>query len=375
METNKTYVVREITRVPAIPTDDRKGIIGGSQIGVICNLDNCYSSEYRSYRSFMGYKDEVDESTKETFLCGHVLEDAIGKYFEKKTGFKVKEPDYMYVDPDDRALILHPDREFMVGNLRCAVECKTASSDAFRGVKWPEPVLLKNNERPSFIDPAIPLYSGSSVNPGYYAQCMWYYALAGYDYVFLVRLTDNKFYIYFVPCNIEKVQFFYNRTKMWKLAILNGYVPKAKTEEDVKLKYPKAEPGKILEAPKSLALLLEKFSYIHAKYSSYEKQEKALKTEIGELIGDNEVVNFNGEKIASYLNSSKSGINEKLLKSEMPDVYDKYYDPLKSQFRKLTSSVKTQRSLEEIEADIAALNEKKEVKEVKKEENAESVPA
>ena len=81
-----------------IPADDRKGIIGGSQIGAIAGYPG-YVTEYRVWRDYMGYKDKVDPEQQWTYDKGHILEESTAKMFEKRTGIKLALSD-AYVDPD-----------------------------------------------------------------------------------------------------------------------------------------------------------------------------------------------------------------------------------------------------------------------------------
>ena len=331
----KTHIVKEITKAPLRPVDDRKGIIGGSQIGVICGLKNCYSSEFESYRSYVGMeKEELSEEKKETFLCGHILEESIARHFAAKTGYELYEPDYMYIDPENPSLILHPDREFIVDGKRYALECKTASSHAFRSIKWPEVEELDRSERPSIIPAGLILFKGTTVNAGYYAQCMWYYALAGYEGVFLGRLTDNRFYYYYVPFNGEAVKFFYTRTLRWKSAVDKGYVPAAKNEEELKVKFPVSDKGSIMEADENLYKAIITFKMLSEQQSKLKKEIDSVKTEIGNVVGTKDTVLYNNEKILTWKTIHSSSFNKDRLAKDNPEIVKAYTEETKyRQFR------------------------------------------
>lgn len=342
MATNTTS---RITMAPLRPVDDRKGIIGGSQVGVIAGLPGCYSSEYQAYRAFTGLPIDISDTTKEIFLAGHILEEPIAKWFETKLNdakieCHLTEPQYMYTDPDHPELILHPDREFVetIEGKRYALECKTASLYSMNGMKWPEPVPLAHEERPGWFPEDIPLYDGSSLNVGYYAQCLWYYALAGYDGVFLCRLTDNQFFVYYVKYDEKQVKWLYETVLAWLDKVRNGYVPAAKSEDDIKVKYPFGIKEKSFEATEALAKEIADYATLDEQCKELDKELKAKKASIQEQIGDATFVLFNGEKLCSWSNCTRSGIDEDLLKASHPDVYNEVFNPEKTKYRQLKVS-------------------------------------
>jgi predicted phage-related endonuclease len=329
----KTFVTKEITRAPLVHASQRKGIIGGSQIGTIIGIDGCYSSELETYRSFIGIEENPDDSAKESFYAGNRLEEAISQWFSYDMGLKepAKELDFQYVDPEEKRLVLHPDREFTVNGKRYALECKTASSFAMRGTKWPELEPIDRSKIPSWVPEKLEdgrelvIYDGSkSVMPGYYCQCLWYYALAGYDGVFLARLTDNRLYIYFVEADVPSETKMYNIVRGWLKRVDNGYVPAPKTVDEARMVYPSAYAGKVITASEKTAKLVEQLRKQQEVSEKNDKEIDRLKGLIAADMGDAEVLKVDGKVAVTFKGGVQTRFDSAALKKADADTYNKY---------------------------------------------------
>lgn len=345
-----TNVTLKVTTAPLVHASQRKGIIGGSQIGTLVKdaegnpLAGCYSSEYQTYRSYIGVEENPDDSAKESFYAGNRLEDAIAKWFSydmqlhnptvggETVDEDVHELDFQYVDPDENRLVLHPDREFSVGGKRYALECKTASAFAMRGSKWPELETIDRSKIPAWVPEKLEdgrplvIYDGAkSVMPGYYVQCLWYYALAGYDGVFLARMTDNRLFIYFVEANVVFEKMLYKTARTWLDKVDKGYIPAPSTFDEAKDKYPLHTKGKIFVADSKLEARLAEYKILSDKKADVEKAIDTCKAAIVDTIGDAEIVkSTDGTKLATCKNGTQTRLDSALLRDKEPAIYEKY---------------------------------------------------
>lgn len=335
-----THVVSKITRAPLVHASQRKGIIGGSQVATLIKdskgepIHGVYSSEYETYMSYIGREEKPDDSAKESFYAGNRLEEAIAQWFSYD--MQLKEPahelDFQYVDPDDPRLVLHPDREFSVDGKRYALECKTASTYAMRGSKWPELVEIDPAKIPSFVPSLLEdgrplcIYDGEkSIMPGYYYQCLWYYALAGYDGVFLARITDNRLFIYYVEPRLVVEKAVYNIARNWLKKVDAGYVPDPMTVVQARDKFPTYEKGKVFVADDKLMMKIEKLKAFNEQKSNIESLIDRYKADIINTIGDAEMVrDSEGQKLATCKTGHQSRVDTSTLKTAEPDVYKKY---------------------------------------------------
>lgn len=329
----QTHVTRKITEAPLVHASQRKGIIGGSQIGTIVGIEGCYSSEFETYRSYIGVEENPDDSAKESFYAGNRLEEAIAQWFSYDMQLEkpVHELDFQYIDADEPRLVLHPDREFSVGGKRYALECKTASAFAMRGSKWPDLEEIDRSKVPSWVPEKLTdgrplvIYDGSkSVMPGYYCQCLWYYALAGYDGVFLARMTDNRLYIYYVEPDVASEKKMYAVVRNWLKRVDAGYIPKPSTPEEARILHPRATKDKYIDATDTLLADIEKLKNQQAVLSAAEKAVDQTKADIMTAIGDAEYVKAGGKVVATCKSGKQSRVDTTALKLKDPDTYNSF---------------------------------------------------
>ena len=294
-------------------TSDRKGIIGGSQVGAVLGLDG-YVSQYEVYLAFNGFRQDVTPQTEETFAFGHILEESIAKMFEYKTGFRTVEVPYVYVVPENHNLLIHVDREIVTTDgKRRALECKTVSSYAAN--KW---VDYDNLNDPYIITDLIP--------DQYLAQVYWYYALGDYDEVYIARITNNKLYTYLVPRPddetlhdiIEQVKDFYDK-------LVSGWIPPI-TAKGRRAQSAKESPdGKSVVADDSTLRLCEELRTIKSDIKDLEEREKEIQGELAGYINDCTWLTMpDGRRLMSYATQTRTTVDSTKLKQEHPDIFNQY---------------------------------------------------
>lgn len=313
-------ITREYIR-KKLDVSEREGIIGSSSVGAVAGIEGRVT-EYSVYRSFTGSKDSTDSDTQWTYDKGHILEEPTAKMFEKLTGLTLSEPDEAYVDADHPELICHPDREFSIERkgLRCALEIKTTELFAAKA-SWGIPEPVWDTEMPEDVT----VYSGDGIPPQYYAQCQWYYAICGYDRVYLARFTDNEIFIYYVPENAEFGKKLYDSVLEWIESVKNGYVPSPSTPGEIRLAYPKETKDTCLVADNSTMEIFRALQEETRKKKDAEAKIDDLKAKLALYMKDNEILVSNkGDKLLSFGIQKTQRIDTKRLRLEMPDIADDY---------------------------------------------------
>lgn len=314
-------------RVPiseAGTTSDRKGIIGGSQVGAVLGLDG-YVTQYDVYLAFNGHERPVSPMTEETFGFGHILEDSIAKMFSFKTGMETEEVPYVYVAPQNEKLLIHVDREIIsTDGKRRALECKTVSS--FAAKKWAD---YDNLSEPYIISELIPAQ--------YLAQVYWYYALGDYDEVYISRLTNNKLWTYLIPKPdrqvlddvIEEVDEFYKK-------LMTGWVPPMTFRDRKGVKVAEGADKNSITADDKMIKLYEEMLEIKAQEKELDERKGELQDDLTAFIGENSYLILpDGRKIASYLTQNRTSIDSTRLKKDHPDIWQEYGRPSSCRIFKL----------------------------------------
>jgi Phage-related protein, predicted endonuclease len=122
-----------------IEVKNRKGIIGGSDVGAILGVSP-YRTPYQAYVSFMGMEEE--EKTPEVIerlAMGTELEEFIAKQITRVFGSKLRKSDYAYYREETPYIVCHPDRiEVGKDEEGRTVGVEIKSSSAFDN-SWGEP--------------------------------------------------------------------------------------------------------------------------------------------------------------------------------------------------------------------------------------------
>lgn len=148
---------------------DRAAGLGGSDAGAVLSI-NPYKSAYTLWAEKTGLiSGEVKET--EAIRIGNDLEDYVARRFTKETGKKVRKSGYSYQSKERPWMLANIDR-FVIGE-NAGLECKTAN-------------LFKEGE-----------YRAGTVPPQYYAQCLHYMAVMGFDRMYLaVLVLQRGFFTY-----------------------------------------------------------------------------------------------------------------------------------------------------------------------------------
>lgn len=147
---------------------ERRNSIGGSDIGALLGL-NRYSSPFTVWAEKTGRLPEQPDN--EAMRQGRDLEDYVARRFMERSGKRVERYNYLLRSP--KCPHLHANIDRRVLGERSGLECKTASA-----------LNLK-------------AYSGGQFPESYYAQCVSYLAVTGWERWYLAALVLNKaFFVY-----------------------------------------------------------------------------------------------------------------------------------------------------------------------------------
>lgn len=248
----------------------RKGGIGASEIGTILGV-NPYETPYQLWRRKMGF----DAPAPENFLmkAGHYLEDAIAHFCADATGVEIVKrsaDEFVVVNKERQFLRVSPDRYAWLPNARhttankVIIECKSTQ----RNVSGDDVPL-------TWFSQVIYQLGVCEMEQAYLA-----WLISGRDFGFKRITFDKDFYNDVIVAEVER---------FWTDAIVGGREPALVNVEDIRMKYPLHEPGKMVEATPEL---LEKYDTLVATNAEIKRlseikaeAEEALKFAIGDAEG------------------------------------------------------------------------------------------
>ena len=147
---------------------ERRNSLGGSDVGAVLGMSR-YATPYTVWAEKTGRLPPREDN--EAMRQGRDLEQYVADRFMERSGKQVQR--YNYLLRSDGAPYLHANIDRRVLGERSGLECKTASALSLR------------------------LYSGGEFPESYYAQCVAYLAVTGWERWYLAALVLNRaFYIY-----------------------------------------------------------------------------------------------------------------------------------------------------------------------------------
>jgi putative phage-type endonuclease len=277
----------------------RRGI-GGSDAAAILGL-NKYKSAFDVYAEKIGLVTEIPDN--EAMRQGRDLEDYVAKRFEEATGKRTRRRN---------AILQHPEHTFMIGNIdrwvvgeNAGLECKTTTSL--------NPVKFAQGEYPA----------------DYYVQCMHYMALTGAEHWHLAVLVLGKsFHTFVIERDEAEIEALVNAEKnFWEEHVVKRIPPTPdgsdSTGEFIKAMFSEADAGK---EPVSLIGYEEKarqYLELQDKAKQLEKEQEQIKQELQLLLGAAEKGIAQGY-VVEWRGQERQTLDTTRLKSEMPEIYQKY---------------------------------------------------
>lgn len=276
----------------------RKGGIGGSDAGAVCGL-NPYRTAMEVY--YDKTSDEIEEIDNEAMRQGREFEEYVARRFMEATGKKVRRANALYYD--ERYPFMYADVDRLVVGENTGLECKTASpymADQWKGGKIP-------------LSYQIQCYHYMSV----FQADAWYIAVLIYGKEFQFHRIERDEAVISDLIHIEK--------NFWKDHVEKKILPEpdgSKVADNVIAERFKKSQGI------SLPLMgfdekLKRRQELVEIMARMETEKKKIEQELKLYLGEAEIAENEHFRV-SWKTVNSSRLDEKLLKAEMPETYEKY---------------------------------------------------
>ena len=273
----------------------RKGI-GGSDAGAVLGM-NPWASPYTVWADKLGKLPPKEDN--EAMRVGRDLEDYVAQRFTEATGKKVGRRNQIFLHPEHDWMLANIDRQVVGEN--AGLECKTAKAINLR--RW----------------------KGQDFPEQYYAQCVHYMAVMGYDRMYLaVLIMGAEFKIYTLERDEEEVEALISAEKdFWESYVQTGEAPpldgSEPTSDAQEAIYHGGEDG---------SMTLFDMDDRIKEYFRLKGQEKKLKTEIEQIrqeiqeeLGDIEKAQtLDGRYTVTWKSQARESFDAKRFAKDHPDV-------------------------------------------------------
>lgn len=291
--------------------DQRKLGIGSSEVGTILGV-NPWETPYQLWRRKTGRDPQVEEN--DAMRWGHYLENAIAQAFQDETGkqiIKASAGDWLAVDKERDYLRVSPDRTYWIGDSRRAtdkgiLECKSTS--------------LKIDEE--------------TVPQHWFCQLMYQLGVMGLPEGHLAWfITTNRTFGYMhVQFDRDFYDFMVSELdRFWNVNLKQDTEPDIVTIDDVLLKYPKSEPGKVMEVTDDLLADIDELKLLKPQLDALTKKKKEIEDRIKTAMLDAETLclpgtlESNPKAVVTYKSAKDSTkFDEKAFAADNPELYAKY---------------------------------------------------
>lgn len=305
---------------------------GGSDCGAIMGVNKFMSlSTLIQKKLGMIKEDKVSADKQYVFDYGHVMEDALVKYFGAVTGFEVFKDDAMYYHPNYPFMIADCDA-FCIDNegYKCLIECKTSTSENAKN--WKSGIYGE--------DAVVPVIS-------YIWQIRHYLSVLNLSRAYLIIGFDNqasKISIIRVDRDIsEEVRLINQEYQIYVDYLSKKIVPKfnyvSKSDfELMKSNIPSNTNTDNIMIDEEHKEVINDFVRLQEKIKNKESEIKVLKESLDakkllliQLLDGHESgiceINDEHEVRMSYKQSTRRGVDQEKLSYVYPNVYKDVYKP------------------------------------------------
>lgn len=288
----------------------RKNGLGGSDAGAVCGL-NPYVSPMEVYMS-KTCDDAVEEiPDNEAMREGRDFEDYVAKRFMEASGLKVRRANMMYANKERPFMIANVDRlisgrtDGIIG-----LECKTASP--YSAEKWQ--------------DGKIPAH--------YIMQCYHYMAVLDAKSWYIAVMIYGKEFKYIELKRDEEILQNLIRIEehFWNHNVMKRIMPEPDGSDaaDSFINKHFAETKEGLSVPLiGFSEKLQRRAEISDLINQLDTEKKKIEQEIKTYMSDAEYAE-NEDFLVSWKNSISNRIDTKRFKEEMPELYKRFLNPVRS---------------------------------------------
>lgn len=276
----------------------RKRGIGGSDAGAVCGL-NTYRTAMQVYQDKVS--EEVEEMDNEAMRQGREFEDYVAKRFMEATGKKVRRANAMFYNEEYPFMLADVDR--MVVGENAGLECKTASP--YMADKWK--------------DGNIPL--------SYQIQCYHYMAVCNADAWYLAVVIYGREFKYYKIERDEAViaDLIQIEKAFWENHVMKQQIPDpdgSKLADSVIAEYYKNSIADTIPLT-GFNEKLERRQELSELIGRMDMEKKKIEQELKLYLGENERAE-NEQFMVSWKSVQSNRLDEKRLKEEEPEIYEKY---------------------------------------------------
>ena len=276
----------------------RKRGIGGSDAGAVCGLNPYWTA-------MQVYQDKISENTEsidnEAMRQGREFEDYVARRFMEATGKKVRKANFMYYDEKSPFMLADVDR--MIIGENAGLECKTASP--FMADKWK--------------DGNIPLH--------YQIQCYHYMSVMGADAWYIaVLIYGREFKFYKLERDEELIADLIGIEKaFWENHVLKQQIPSpdgSKIADSVIAEYYKESVSETIPLT-GFNEKLKRRQELAEIIGKMDTEKKQIEQELKLFLGEAETAEIEQYRV-SWKSVSSNRLDEKRLKEEQPEIYERY---------------------------------------------------
>lgn len=276
----------------------RKNGIGGSDAGAVCGL-NPYRTAIQVY--YDKTSGEIEELDNEAMRQGRELEEYVARRFCEASGKKVRRANAMFYDEKNPFMLADVDR--MIVGENAGLECKTASP--YMAEQWK--------------DGSIPV--------SYQIQCYHYMAVCRADAWYIaVLIYGREFKYYRIERDDEVIE---NLIRIEKEFWNGNVIPRVMPDPDGSKTADLAIAERFKDAQSNTILLsgfderLRRRQELLTVMEHMEKEKRQIDQELKLYLGNAETAENEHYRV-SWKNVSRSSLDEKRLKEEEPEIYEKY---------------------------------------------------
>ena len=276
----------------------RKNGIGGSDAGAVCGL-NPYRTAIQVY--YDKTSEEIEEIDNEAMRQGRELEEYVARRFCEASGKKVRRANALFYDEKNPFMLADVDR--MIVGENAGLECKTASP--YVADQWKE----------------------GNIPVSYQIQCYHYMAVCGADAWYIaVLIYGREFKYYRIERDDEVIENLIRIEKeFWNNHVLSRAMPNPDGSKTADL----AIAERFKDTQGTTILLsgfderLRRRQELLNVMEHMEKEKRQIDQELKLYLGDAETAENEHYRV-SWKNVSRSSLDEKRLKEEAPEIYEKY---------------------------------------------------
>lgn len=280
----------------------RSNGLGGSDIGTMLGL-NANKSPYQLWLEKTGQIEAPDISSKLQVQIGNELEDFVARLFEKESGMKVQRDNKTHYHKEHPFLLANIDRK-IVGE-KALLECKTTG--AFSANQWDE----------------------DEIPASYIMQVQHYLNVLDYDYAYIAVIIGNHdFKFKRIERDQELIDMYTKEAiKFWNENVLKNVAPEIDGSLATKeaLNLVDYEPLNSLSILSSQKQKLVELGNVKAQIKELTQYQTEIENKLKNYMYENEADELLSDEFkVTWKETKRTSIDTKVLKKEMPDVYEQY---------------------------------------------------